>query len=74
MSWLIEWPGKQLCQPYCGAGVGISGGDEKRGKNNLVFKVDCRVRLIMQGFITVSGKKLIFKRREESIFDWNQSL
>lgn len=58
----MSWPGIQLCQPYHGVGVGISGGDEKRGKNNLVFKADCHVRLIVQGFITVSGKKLIFER------------
>lgn len=43
-------------------GVWISGGDEQRGKNNLMFKVDCHVRLIMQAFITVSGKKLNFER------------
>lgn len=62
MNWLIEWPRKQLSRACCGAGVGISGGDEKRGKNNLVFKVDCYVRLIIQGFVTVHGKKLIFER------------
>lgn len=43
-------------------GVWISSGDEQRGKNNLVFKVDCHVRLIMQAFVTVSGKKLNFER------------
>lgn len=74
MNWLIEWPRKQLSQACCDAGVGISGGDEKRGKNNLAFKVDCYVRLIMQGFITVLGKKLIFERWEKSILDWNESL
>jgi len=62
MSWLIEQLGKQLCQPYHGVEVLISGGDEKRAKNNSAFKLDCHVGLIMQGFITVSGKKLIFER------------
>lgn len=57
-----------------GVGVGISGGDEKRDKNNLVFQVDCHVRLFMQGFITVSGKKLIFEGWEESILAWHESL
>lgn len=31
-------------------------------KNNLVLKVDCHVRLIVQGFVIVSGEKLIFER------------
>lgn len=62
MSWLIEWPSKQLCQPWHGVGFGLSGGDEKMSKNNLVLKVDCHVRLIVQGFVIVSGEKLIFER------------
>lgn len=63
VSWLTEWHSKQLwCQPLHGVEFGISCRDEKRGKNNLVLKVDCHVTLIMQGFVTVSGKKLIFER------------